>query len=507
MTSRGKMLVDLAATPISRRPLMTLSTNVTSTPLSYKEKMDQTQRFLDNIRVPVKADGRADNHEESFNEHADDLGNSGASLNDAFIGDNEDNENDGGHVDFGSLGFINFTSRQEAEVSDEHDGVLDADELNDNPSAESQPGPSGVAPNNKEANVSNQDPTDNATAVPDSTGRKRATEQQKVVAKKRKTVNQARKDLVDETKKKTEAKNPRAAKKGFKDNYQTLKFKISSINTKAGSSPDFALFVFDNVHDPASKPSTPHAGKYLTYMKGNISTKFFSKQGISYNPKDFYICENEIDLSEDKVLPVQKAVEISRMNLASDHLVVSPEAVEAQELEALVVEAQVEAPVEDVPLVESPETDIVVNSIVVEDNEREGITVGSNSEKDVHSDVDSDLDIFNMRKKARSVSWGAPDYDSDTSSDSDNGVYSYGRAAGKTLSEEKKKKNSEKKKRAKDANNKATTDILENNENGSSNKSNVASGSGKQKASARGGLVGNNISRGGRAPRKSRKKN
>ena len=500
MTSRGKMLVDLAATPISRRPLMTLSTNPTSTPLSYKEKMDQTQRFLDKIRVPVKADGRDDNHEESLNDQADD----GVSLNDAFIGDNEDNENDGektdgGHVDFGSLGFINFTSRQEAEVSDEHDGVLDADELNDNPSAESQPGPSGVASNNKEANVSNQDPTDDATAVPDSTGRKRATEQQKVVAKKRKTVNQARKDLVDETKKKTEAKNPRAAKKGFKDNYQTLKFKISSINTKAGSSPDFALFVFDNVHDPASKPSTPHAGKYLTYMKGNISTKFFSQQGISYNPKDFYICENEIDLSEDKVLPVQKAVEISRMNLASDHLVVSPETVEAQELEAPVVEAPVEAPVVEVPLVESPETEVVVNSIVVEENEREGITVGSNSDKDVHSDVDSDLDIFNMRKKARSVSWGAPDYDSDTSSDSDNGVYSYGRAAGKTLSEEKKKKNSEKKKRARDANNKATTDILENN--------NVASGSGKQKSSARGGLIGNKVSRGGRAPRKSRKKN
>ena len=147
---------------------MTLSTNPTSTPLSYKEKMDQTQRFLDKIRVPVKADGRDDNHEESLNDQADD----GVSLNDAFIGDNEDNENDGektdgGHVDFGSLGFINFTSREEAEVSDEHDGVLDADELNDNPSAELRPGPSGVVSNNNEANVSNQDPIDDATAVPD----------------------------------------------------------------------------------------------------------------------------------------------------------------------------------------------------------------------------------------------------------------------------------------------------------------------------------------------------
>ena len=40
-------------------------------------------------------------------------------------------------------------------------------------------------------------------------------------------------------------------------------------------------------------------------MKGNIADKFYT-EGISYNPRDFYMCENEIDLTEDRVGPYEK---------------------------------------------------------------------------------------------------------------------------------------------------------------------------------------------------------
>ena len=51
-----------------------------------------------------------------------------------------------------------------------------------------------------------------------------------------------------------------------------------------------------------SKNTARHAGKYISYVKGDIQQKFYSKQGISYDPKIFYVCDNEIDFEEDKDL-------------------------------------------------------------------------------------------------------------------------------------------------------------------------------------------------------------
>ena len=66
----------------------------------------------------------------------------------------------------------------------------------------------------------------------------------------------------------------------------TVKVKLSDIQRKAGTIPDFAFFIRDNVHDPKARPACPHAGKYITYMKGNLSEKFFSKSGISFLSRD-----------------------------------------------------------------------------------------------------------------------------------------------------------------------------------------------------------------------------
>ena len=130
----------------------------------------------------------------------------------------------------------------------------------------------------------------------------------KVVKKK---VNKSAKAVRIESAEKLKAKkdlkkSEETIKKGFKSNFLTVKFKLSALQVKAGRVPDFALFVKDDVHDPTVTNSAKHAGMYLSYFKGDIGDKFFSKQGISYNPKDFYVCENEIDFREDRIGPFLK---------------------------------------------------------------------------------------------------------------------------------------------------------------------------------------------------------
>merc|ERR1712179_14414 len=87
-------------------------------------------------------------------------------------------------------------------------------------------------------------------------------------------------------------------KKGFKENTLTVKFKLSEIHAKAGTFPDFALFIKDNVHSPDVRNAANYAGKYITFIKGNLADKFFTEEGISFDPKEFFICENGVDLTE-----------------------------------------------------------------------------------------------------------------------------------------------------------------------------------------------------------------
>ena len=257
--------------------------------------------------------------------------------------------------------------------------------------------------------------------------------------------------------KKTEKKPPksdRAAKKGFKDNFLTIKFKLSDIQARAGTIPDFALFLKDNVHSPDAKPSAPHAGKYLAYIQGEITDKFFSKTGISFNDDDFFLCKNEVDLAEDRALPVLKAVELAGLGARN--------VVEENLVEVHHVEVQEESSDE----------------------------VETETESDQMEQSDSDVDAFDMAKSAKKVTWGAPERHSE-SSGSSGGVLVHGRGAQKTLSKEKKKKQSDKKKHAKEATNKTNTDILEEN----SSKAGPSSSRGRGTGSTRG--RGRGSSRGG----------
>ena len=133
------------------------------------------------------------------------------------------------------------------------------------------------------------------------------------IDKKRKSTNSVRREIAKSFKPKT--KSDRAAKKQFKDNFLTLKNKIDSVQQKAGSEPNFALIMFDNVHRPDVRGAAAHAGRYLVYTKGDISSRFFSEAGIKFDPDEFFVCENGIDFKEDRKLPIEKALKRTRVEL------------------------------------------------------------------------------------------------------------------------------------------------------------------------------------------------
>ena len=248
--------------------------------------------------------------------------------------------------------------------------------------------------------------------------------------KKRKTAiesrNEAKKKRDSEPSKKSEA----AAKKGFKDNVLTVKFKLSSIQMKAGKTPNFAIFIKDYLHHPEARNAAGHAGKYITYMKGDICDDFFSKKGIKFHPDHFFICKNDTDLIEDKLLPLQKA------NI-SDQPCSKPEDIVRSKHVA--------------------ETEVVKRK---DDHEND---TDIDTSRDSKSDTaEEDIDIYNMGRTAKKVSFGAPIPDESEESFSSAGVVVYGRGAEKTISQEKKEKKREKKKHMKDSSAKTRLDILEN---------------------------------------------
>ena len=486
MTGRGELLLSLA-TPKPRKPLTPQPTNIlTRTPLSFMEKMNNTQRFLDNMR-PKKQTRKdeepvTNEHDDDDEEHVEpskDVDDVSGQHDELIQTDDLSN-----HVRFGPLGFISFGNcemdPQEDEASevesksDQSDEVELGDMISDavqhdkdsTPALEHvddrndavqhdmestlalQPTVEGndevpVDEENIPAQLANENtPINNKRKQADATAETSKSKRRKSVTNK--TVIEARKSHVKDVKKKKGEKSDRAAKKGLKDNFLTLKVKISTLHCKAGTCPDFALFVKDNVHDPKAPHACAHAGKYLTYTKGNICTKFFSKAGISYNARDFFLCENEVDLVEDRELPVQKALE------------------------------QVSNKKKE-PLVELADDETSEHGNAVDENSSE---LSPETEKD-ESDSDIEQDIYNMKEVAKKVSFGAPLRNSE-SSDSSHGVITYGRGAEKEVSMEKKKKKSDKNKSAKEASRKTATDILATEELASGTIGRVEAGGSKQ---------------------------
>lgn len=247
---------------------------------------------------------------------------------------------------------------------------------------------------------------------------------------KRVAIKLNRKNIL-EGKKKVNATFDKNAKKRFKDNVVTVKFKLSILQSKVGTIPDFAIFIKDDIHDRNAKPPAGHAGKYITFAKGNIADKFFSEEGISFNQNEFFICKNEIDLEENRSLPPMKRVNRSPSGAG-----------EGEDLGTSASEAHA--------LVGEPE----VGGEDSEEEEDDGNLIQTDS------DISDNPDIYNMAASARKVAWGAPEREHSSSSSS-RGVNIYGRGAEKVTSVKKKKKRCNERKRAKEASAMSKTDILD----------------------------------------------
>ena len=219
-----------------------------------------------------------------------------------------------------------------------------------------------------------------------------------------------------------DVKSKRATRKGMKDNFLTLKFKISSLHIRAGTIPDFNLFVKDNLHDPSAPHPAAHAGNFMTFTSGNVCDRFFSG-GILYNPN-----EKEVDMKEDRQLAANQALQSKAAKPLSDR-------------------------------------NINKSKVEVEEA-KQSSSSESSSDKSSSSEVsDSDVnpeEVYDMLEPARRVSFKPPARSNEESDISSFGDHKYGRGAERQVTAGKKKKRTERKKRAKLTVADIKTDILDN---------------------------------------------
>ena len=407
----------------------------------FSEEMDKCERYLNNLRTEqeirrmsdesltrlddvamytnkvVVHDSREDT-ENRFDDESEQVGEEEKEE------ENEDTNCGAGIVHFGNVGFMNFvdSSKNDNTQNTETNGKVDAIERLENETT-----PAAVGKTVVPVEETSIDRNKNSSNF--SSGRRLFRSPQKL---RKSTALTHKLNRLDKIKTRKE-KNSFAAKKGFKMNFLTVKFKLSELQVKAGRAPDFALFVKNDVHDPKTVNAANHAGKYMSYVKGDIGEIFYNK-GISFDPKKFFMCENAVDLSEDKIGPLEM-IQTSVKNTSKNAKKHKEKAIIIQESE------------------EDETTDDTSMQSEDEDNDKESSS----------SSFDSDFndDPFNMKKVAKKVSWGAPDHDGSESPGSSGGVIVYGRGAEKSVDKSKKKRKADIKKRSKESNKRTSTDVLE----------------------------------------------
>ena len=332
---RGKRCLGLALNK-KRVPLENLTPSLSRS--SFKAVRDRVTKFVNNCKTPVEIRKMSDQEKDDLDkeniygdgrvdvgEDALDLvtGPSHSALN-RNLSSNQ-NKKVSGHVSFGSLGFMNLNDSNENSVGrqgDEEDGN-DDNENDNNIGNTSNPdnNPQIQISEFEESQISEQQLQNEQTPAPSNSGNR--SKRRKLFGstnEKKKSKNNPRNVRIDISKKMKEnetTKKSEAAKRGFKNNFLTVKFKLSSLQFKAGKVPDFALFVKDDVHEVTGTKSAKHAGKYIGFVKGSIGKNFFSEKGISYNPENFFMCNNEIDFQEDTITPYMHAKNNASLTVAN----------------------------------------------------------------------------------------------------------------------------------------------------------------------------------------------
>ena len=106
----------------------------------------------------------------------------------------------------------------------------------------------------------------------------------------------------DRIEKKKYSTNPATVKRVYKEKIKTIKASLNDLQLIAGKPQNFCLCIWDNVHDPKSKPAAASAGKMLVFAKGELE-QMFMNGSLKYDHQSCYVFENNINFDEKKIDP------------------------------------------------------------------------------------------------------------------------------------------------------------------------------------------------------------
>ena len=91
---------------------------------------------------------------------------------------------------------------------------------------------------------------------------------------------------------KTSGRCRKANVNSWRNQFLTLKKKVSRMQIEAGAEPNFLIIMMNNVQDPNASNPSKSAGKYLTYGEGTIKEKFIS-EGLQLDESYFLLANNK----------------------------------------------------------------------------------------------------------------------------------------------------------------------------------------------------------------------
>ena len=91
---------------------------------------------------------------------------------------------------------------------------------------------------------------------------------------------------------KTSGRCRKANVNSWRNQFLTLKKKVSGMQIEAGAEPNFLIIMMNNVQDPNASNPSKSAGKYLTYGEGTIKEKFIS-EGLQLDESYFLLANNK----------------------------------------------------------------------------------------------------------------------------------------------------------------------------------------------------------------------
>ena len=91
---------------------------------------------------------------------------------------------------------------------------------------------------------------------------------------------------------KTSGRCRKANVNSWRNQFLTLKKKVSGMQIEAGAEPNFLIIMMNNVQDPNASNPSKSAGKYLTYGEGTIKEKFIS-EGLQLDETYFLLANNK----------------------------------------------------------------------------------------------------------------------------------------------------------------------------------------------------------------------